>query len=238
VAVGRSLLQQTLPRIERARSRGTPVFEYVVTCAGHFLLDLDARPRPPVFAGDSWPVKVANAAHYNSAAVADFVEAIEAKDPDAIVVMYSDHLRPLAMVDDPYAMGGYRITAPRRPAFWERRATTALDRYATPLVVRRSRQTVPVGIVPHFALPEVILDLATDGAYCRATSCITAAPLVYRPIGRLDLFTTSVHFPETLCDTAGVPPDDRCTAARQLSTRLFASYLALFHDGVQPQAPE
>jgi len=228
-----ALFQQTLPRIERARAREGPIFDYVVTYSGHIPLDLNPRLRRAVFAGDSWAVKVANAAYYDSAAVADFIEAIEARDPDAVVVAYGDHLPPLGVWGEGFRDGGYRLGPPGTTAFWESGGTDRLDARATPLIVRRARQTVPLGIVPQFALPEVILDLLTDGAYCRATSCVHAAPVIYRPIGSRAVYTARDAFPQTVCDGASATDDGRCRAAIQLHQTLSAAYIALLHHGVR-----
>ena len=227
-----ALFQQTFPRIERARARG-PIFDYVVTYSGHLPFDLNPRLRRAVFAGDSWAVKVANAAHYNSAAAADFIEAIEARDPDAVVVAYGDHLPPLGAWDEGFRDGGYRLGPSGSSAFWESGGTDRLDERATPLIVRRARQTVPLGIVPQFALPEVILDLLTDGAYCRATPCVHAASVIYRPIGSRAVYTSRDAFPQTVCDGASATDDGRCRAATQLHQTLSAAYIALLHDGVR-----
>lgn len=226
-----AFFQQTLPRIERARARG-PIFDYVVTYSGHLPFALNPLLRRAMFAGDSWAVKVANAAYYDSAAAADFIEAIEARDPDAVVVAYGDHLPPLGAWGEGFRDGGYRL-GPSGMAFWESGGTDHLDARATPLIVRRARQTVPLGIVPQFVLPEVILDLLTDGAYCRATSCVQAAPVIYRPIGARAVYTSRDAFPQTVCDGASATDDGRCRAATQLHQTLSAAYIALLHAGVR-----
>ena len=61
-----------------------------------------------MFGGDAPVNRLASAVHHNSAAVADFVEAIEARDPRAVVIVCGDHLPLLSVRSGEYMALDYR----------------------------------------------------------------------------------------------------------------------------------
>jgi hypothetical protein len=209
------VFRQVLQFIGRELTRGTPIFNYIVTTSGHSPFHLNAVRRPPVLARDSWVGLVANAVYYNSAAVADFVTTLEERDPKAIIVLVGDHLPPLG---PGYQRWDYRPWHMTRawPRFWEVDGLSAIESRATVLVVRKEGRSVPLGILPHYSIPEVILDLLSDGAHCKRHECWSRAPILYRPLGLHPIFTTVPQFPETVCLEGQPRNDPGCdTAQRQ-----------------------
>ena len=59
--------------------------------------------------------------------------------------------------------------------------TTAPRLYETPLVVLDGDEMLPLGRVPQYLLPEILLDRLSRGAYCRQNRCAYTAPRVLRP---------------------------------------------------------
>jgi hypothetical protein len=176
-----STLTQTLTRLRAHRDSSRPMFDYIVTTAGHEPFERDAVRRPTVVFGDSWMFRMANAVHYSSRAAADFVEAIEAGDADAVVVVVGDHLPIFGTTNREFATSRYRLAVPGAPPIeW---SAGSLATRATPLVVRRARQSINVGITPHYALADTILDLISGGEYCASLPCITNKPSAGRPLG-------------------------------------------------------
>jgi hypothetical protein len=214
-----------------------PVLNYVLTWAGHYPFDLNPRRHPPVCAGDTVAVKVANAAHYASAAVADFVEWIESRDPEALILVLSDHLPTLGFAHSGYREADYRLDFRSRAAapFWDESGPGWLASRATTLVVRKARQPVSLGLIPHYLLPEAVLDLLTDGAYCRAAECYRALPIIDRPKGVQPVFTTPEMFPSSICDSPQDADLPLCRGGMQLHRRLATEYEALLRAGLMSE---
>ncbi len=231
-----TVFAQNLHDLERLAGNASPMLNYVVTFSGHRPFTMSPVRRPPVFPGDAPIVLAANAAYYNTRAVADFVAALEARDPEAVVLVLADHL-PLLTLD---ASGGraddYRfdLTAPPAHAAGERQW---LESRATILVARRAGRTVPLGLVPHYGLPEVMLDLISDGAYCASRHCLAAEPVRYRPDGHRDVFTTVDRFPAEVCRSGPAPANadgsDACAAAVRLRDDVRRAYRQLLWLGVR-----
>ncbi len=229
------VFRQVLQFIGPEMTRGTPIFNYIVTTSGHLDFRLNAVRRPPVLSRDSWVGRVANAVYYNSAAVADFVTTLEERDPKAIIVIVGDHL-PLLGLD--YQRWDYRLSHRTRawPGFWELDWLSAIESRATVLVVRKEGRSVPLGILPHYSIPEVILDLLMDGAYCKRHGCWSRAPLLYRPLGLHPVFTTAPEFPKTVCQEGQPGNDPRCDTAQRQHALMLQAYKMLMRSGVQVSA--
>jgi hypothetical protein len=87
---------------------------------------------------------------------------------------------------------------------------------------------VPVGLVAAYALPEIVLDLASDGAYCRGFACASRAPILYRPIDQRATFTSAAAFPLPAC--TGPHDVAACADAQALDRRLRLAYRQLIAD--------
>lgn len=219
----RSVFDQTLPRIEAQLRHGKPFFNYVVTWSGHVPFDLSPA-RPPLFGTGSPLARMANAVHCNTEYVADFVEAIEARDPHAVIAALSDHLPLLA---SPGGRDGYRLrwgSLPADPAWLETRRA--------PLVVRKDCPTDQVGLVPQFLLGEILIDLLTDGAYGQAAPCLHRSELIDRPNSEVPVFSTREVFPRPICDRGHDQGDARCSEAQRAHQELHAAYQRMMRAGV------
>jgi hypothetical protein len=226
---------QTLPWVLPALRTGQPVLNYVLTLVGHYPIDHNPRRHPPYGPGGTSAAKVADAAHYNSIAAADYVELLEAHDPEALVVVLADHLPSLGFADAGYREAEYRLRFGARdaPPFWAGEHPTWLESRATTLVVRQAGRSVSLGIIPHYLIPEALLDLLTEGAYCRATRCFRTLPIISRPHGTRPVFTTAEAFPLPVCMDGAVVDDPLCRAGAQMNRRLEAEYGALLRSGVR-----
>jgi len=229
-----ALYAQALEWIVPAMREGRPLLNYVLTFAGHYPFDMNPQRHPPVCPGDTLPAKVANAAHYNSMAAADYVEKIEAHDPEAVIVILADHLPFLGIDFKGYRQADYRLRFHGRDAapFWAEQDASWLESRATTLIVRRARQPVSLGVIPHYLIPEALLDILTDGAYCRATTCLRTEPTIYRPNGMRAVFTTTEALPPSVCATRADNEAPRCRSAMQMQRMLEAEYDSLLRLGV------
>jgi hypothetical protein len=227
------LLKWVLPVVKEGR----PLLNYILTWAGHYPFDLNPRRHPPICAADTIAGKVANAAHYASVAAADYVELIEAHDPEALILVLSDHLPTLGFGSSGYREADYRLgfRGGDAPPFWAATDPSWLESRATTLVVRKARQPVSLGPIPHYLLPEVVLDLLTDGAYCRATECFRALPIIDRPQGTRPVFTTPDDFPRSVCVSRTQNDEPLCRSGLELHRKLGAEYDALLRTGLRQE---
>lgn len=152
-----SLYRQVLGKIEPLLETGAPLFNYVLTFFGHLDYPLNEH-RPElvaVAAGDDWPRRYVNTVRYKSAELMDFLEVLRERDPDAVIVVFGDHLPFLGNNFGAYAQSG--LTGENRGAFT---AAMHVVSVATPLLVIDGRRgAVAVGDVPLYRLPSLIRDL-------------------------------------------------------------------------------
>jgi hypothetical protein len=230
-----ALYAQTLQWVLPPLQEGRPLLNYVETFVGHHPFELNPQRHPPVCGDGTLAGKVANVAHYSSIAVADYVELIESYDPGALIVVLADHLPPLGVAGSGYREAEYRLRFHGReaPPFWDAQSPSWLESRATMLVVRQARQPVSLGLIPHYLIPEALLDLLTDGAYCRATTCLASPQIINRPHGTRPVFTTPEIFPSSVCAVAAGSGDPLCRTGADLQRRLHAEYDALLRTGLQ-----
>ena len=155
-----SLFRQVLDRVGPELGGAQPVFNYVLTYFGHLDYPLNSA-RPAVIKTDSDNALVqayANTVHYKSRELMGFVKELRKRDPDAIIVMFGDHLPSLGWNHGGYAESG--LLAPNRSDFDDEMFRTMV---ATPLVViDGKRGPLRTGDLPIYALPALILDLLGD----------------------------------------------------------------------------
>lgn len=225
---------QMLERILPAIDAGKPLLTYVITWAGHHPFDLNPQRRPPVCPEDMLAGKVSNCSHYNSTAAADYIEQIESHDPEALIVVLADHLPPLGFAHSGYREADYRLRFRGReaPSFWATEEPSWLESRATTLIVRKARRPVSLGVIPHYLIPEAILDLLTEGAYCRATTCFRTLPIINRPHGVRPVFTTPDAFPLPVCASEADAGNALCRDGAHMQHQLEVEYDALLRAGV------
>ncbi|MFT3760842.1 LTA synthase family protein [Thauera sp.] len=155
-----SLYRQVLERIGPELEAGRPLFNYVLTYFGHLDYPLN-EARPPVITASSENELVAayaNTVYYKSRELMDFLRELRSRDPDAIIVMFGDHLPSLGWNYGGYTESG--LLAPDRGEFDDEMFQTMVS---TPLIVIDGRSgPVRTGDLPLYALPSLILDLLGD----------------------------------------------------------------------------
>lgn len=155
-----SLYRQVLERIGPDLENGQPLFNYVLTYFGHLDYPLN-EARPPVIEARSENELVAayaNTVYYKSRELMAFLRELRERDPEAIIVLFGDHLPSLGWNHGGYAESG--LLAANRSEFDDAMFRTLV---ATPLVVIDGRRgPVRTGDLPIYALPALILDLLGD----------------------------------------------------------------------------
>jgi len=140
-----------------ATDDGRPVFDYTVTFYGHWGYDA-SKFRPKVIGTKSHVDEVdayINTIHYKSQEMMDALAHIQASDPDAIVILFGDHLPILGRQFAGYVESGFLA-----PTFGQFTADMYARSTATPLVVIDGQKgPVQLGNVPMYRLGRVLLDL-------------------------------------------------------------------------------
>lgn len=160
-----STYRQVLARLNR-NGDPRPVFNYVVSLSSHYPYERAAHrpdritvtPRAQLLEG------YANAIAYSTEAFMDYVEAVQARDPDALVVGFGDHAPVLGHAPDPFELSGI-VMPTRRDAIG---ASPLVDSPAisrVPLLVFDGRKgVVPVGEMPLFAVTDLVLSRLGEDA--------------------------------------------------------------------------
>ena len=155
-----SLYRQELERVGPRLDGAQPVFNYVLTYFGHLDYPLNAeRPaRIHTTTDNALVAAYANTVYYKSRELMAFLGELRARDPDAIIVLFGDHLPSLGWNHGGYAESG--LLAPNREQFDDPMFRTLVS---TPLVVIDGRRgPLRTGDLPIYALPALILDLLGD----------------------------------------------------------------------------
>jgi phosphoglycerol transferase MdoB-like AlkP superfamily enzyme len=166
-----TLLDQNLDFIQRHfdASPDQPLLNYVLTIYGHYPYRIDKTLRPDVvtanepFGSDEELMIVLNQHYYRSKAIAGYLERLVAMDPDALIVMVSDHLPPLKGGRDTYARLGYLA------------GEEGADKRTLLAVLDRGRP-VPVGTLHQYDIPDLIYRLLSNGKYCDSGLCAELSP--------------------------------------------------------------
>jgi hypothetical protein len=208
-----SVLQQSLAWTRKRLTSGRPSLTYTVTIAGHFPFDMNHKRRPPVIASDIGVFsKVLNHSYYVSRAIADYAEELHRIDPGALLVMFSDHVPPIPA--DEYKRADYLGT---------RDGGNDLQLHLVPLFVFDRGQPVPVPPLPHYLIPEMIIDRLTGGSYCAGHPCLSQKPYLLRPP-----YVADRSKPEhPVCTTDGRQQNDLCSQAASLDRKLTNSFYSL-----------
>jgi len=150
-----SLFNQNL-RLVGGKKAG--LFNYVVTISNHYPYGLDGKNRPAVI--QVTPNKkslrdYSNSIYYTTKETFEFIKKLRQSDPDALIVVFGDHLPAL---DD-----GRRVFSDSGlfpGSFSEYRAENYVNFSATPLLIINGRAgIVGVGKIPLFDVPGKILEL-------------------------------------------------------------------------------
>jgi hypothetical protein len=140
-----------------------PLFNYVLTIYGHtpHLLDPQRRPMQITLQSDyadDHLDRAVNQFYYRTEAIARYVEALLALDPQSLILLVSDHVPPLRNGPNTYAALAYLDN---------REGSLHLNRLAI-LEAGEARLYPPMH---HYDLPALVLDFVSDGAHCRRSAC-------------------------------------------------------------------
>lgn len=175
-----SLYRQVLEKIATPLEAGQPVLDYIVTYFGHWNYPLSAS-RPGLITSPSRVEEVstyANAVYYKSRELMEFLDALQKRDPDGIIVVFGDHLPYLGENFSGYVDSG--VLASKRSDF-----TAEMFRFyaSTPMIIIDGpRGPVRTGDLPIYEVPALLLGLLgydepTIMDYTRAPEGMRVRPL-------------------------------------------------------------
>jgi hypothetical protein len=152
-----SLYRQVLEKISGPGDNGQPLLNYIVTYFGHWNYPLnDARPEKVTATSTVEEVSTyANTMYYKSLELMSFLEKLQAQDPEAIIVLFGDHLPFMGENFAGYVDSG--VLAAKRSEF-----SDAMFRLyvSTPLVIiNGTHGPVKTGDIAIYEIPAIILDL-------------------------------------------------------------------------------
>jgi hypothetical protein len=137
---------------------GHPRLVYTVTTSGHYPFILDLRKRPVVIKEKPKSEAVsqyANAVYYNSQELSDYLVKLRSADPDAIIVIFGDHLPALSSRRKGFGDSGL---FPKNPD--DLTPETMRTRQSTPLIViDGKRGPLKLGRLSLFEVPRLVLSL-------------------------------------------------------------------------------
>ena len=152
-----SLYRQVMAKVDPLVKGGTPVFNYILTYFGHVDYPLNAE-RPKVITTTDKNALLnnyVNLMHYKSRELMDFLGKLRQDDPDGLIILFGDHLPFLG--PGFYGFLRSKLLTDNRATMTDPMVYTLT---ATPLVVIDGRRgPVPLGDVPMYRLPALILDL-------------------------------------------------------------------------------
>ena len=152
-----SLYRQTMDKIGSRADRDRPVFNFLLTYFGHVDYPLNAARPGMITTTDKNALLNAyvNLMYYKSRELMDFLEILRRDDPDGLIVLFGDHLPFLGPGFYGYLRS--KLLTDNRAMMTDRMVYTLT---ATPLVVIDGRRgPLPLGDVPMYRLPAMILDL-------------------------------------------------------------------------------
>ncbi|HEY3645673.1 MAG TPA: LTA synthase family protein, partial [Gammaproteobacteria bacterium] len=151
------LFEQVDSLLQKDAKQG-PRLVFISTDSGHYPFDLDHAKRPAMISSDYPDPSVAayaNAVYYDTAELTDYVARIRARDPDALIVAFGDHLPVLADGFGAYAKSG--LFSGHEEDF---DALMLESHQATPLLIVDGRRgPVKPGHLSLFELPRFLLGL-------------------------------------------------------------------------------
>ena len=152
-----SLYRQTMDKIGSRADRGRPVFNFLLTYFGHVDYPLNAARPKVITTTDNNALLNAyvNLMYYKSRELMDFLEILRRDDPDSLIFLFGDHLPFLGPGFYGYLRS--RLLTDNRATMTDSMVYTLT---ATPLVVIDGRRgPLPLGDVPMYRLPAMILEL-------------------------------------------------------------------------------
>ncbi len=159
------LLSQNLAFVrDRICRRGGPLFNYVLGIYGHNPHTVDERARPRMInvygpaAADHKLARYANQYYYRTAAVAAYLKGLMALDPDALIIVVSDHLPPLSDGPASYAQLNY-LHGIEGAVYYNR------------LYIMENAGARQYSHMADYDIPDVVVNYLTGGEHCRLNHC-------------------------------------------------------------------
>ena len=152
-----SLYRQVLEKIPEPADASQPLLNYIVTYFGHWNYPLN-EARPNVISATSTVEEVstyANTIYYKSQELMSFLEQLQERDPEGIIVLFGDHLPFMGENFSGYVDSA--VLAPRRSDF-----TAEMFRFyvGTPLIIIDGRRgPLKTGDIPIYEIPGLLLEL-------------------------------------------------------------------------------
>lgn len=191
----RSLHRQVREKLQ-ATDDGRPLFDYIVTIDGHWMYDAGDQ-RPPVLTSTSKIKEVgdyANMLHYKTRQMMDAIEQIRRDDPDAVIVVFGDHLPMLGR-----KFAGYVESGMLPDNFGAFTAAQYDFSAATPLLVIDGRNgPLDLGRIPMYRLPGVILRLLGEERPTMFDLVQVPGTVIPRPLPDV-MMTYQGSAPQLLC---------------------------------------
>jgi phosphoglycerol transferase MdoB-like AlkP superfamily enzyme len=161
------LFEQVIANVRSLNQQNKPVLSYVLGMYGHYPYnsDFDDGRSYDVRANGDLEVELIIRQHYRrTKALTDYIETIEKMDSRALIIAFGDHLPPLPPSPSRYAKHGYRPVHAGIPL------------RETPLLVRKDGKTLQVGVKRPCELHSLVLDVLSEGAYCKQFRCACGQP--------------------------------------------------------------
>lgn len=175
------LFEQIDALLAKEGARGAR-FLYISTDSGHFPFELDPQRRPALLSSDSKDALLtayANTVYYDSAELADYIARIRARDPDALILVFGDHLPVLGDGLQAYMLSGFmtRHEQDVTPQMVDSSQSTPL------LLIDGRRGPVKLRHMALFELPRVLLALLGVRQPVLADAFAAPPGLHLRPVG-------------------------------------------------------
>lgn len=160
-----------------------PTFNYILGVFGHFPHHIDESIRPPVVemqssVKDGMLARYANQYYYRTQELATYLNRLQERDPDSLIIAISDHLPPLSRGSESYHKLGY---------LENREDSIHFNRV---IILDRGEQKIYPNM-HHFDVPDIILDALTAGAHCQSNTCNHLSE--DRPVKREDFRPRYTH---------------------------------------------
>jgi hypothetical protein len=216
----RSLYRQVMEKIAR-QPADSAVFNYVLTFFGHLDYPLNAQrpPRVTVKDGSTMLTAYANTIHYKSRELMDFLQTLRQTDPDALIVLFGDHLPFLGPNFAGFTEAGY--LADSRAKF---DASMVQRLVSTPLIIidgQRGPQVVHD--LPMYLFPAMIMSLLANDQPAWVRLLERPHKPIIRPLPGMHLLLDGDA--RTLCRQSETPKPE-CTA----SSQWLGAAITLTHD--------
>lgn len=202
-----SLYRQVWEKLED-QPGNSPKIVYIVTFFGHLDYPLsESRPEVIDVSSDNRMLRgYVNTVYYKSRELMDFVETIQAEDPDGIIVFFGDHLPFLGSNHEGFVQENLFT---RNKAEFD--ANMFQSYVTTPLVIIDGRHgPVDTGSLPMYQLPARLLSLLGDTHHGFLQVAQSEKLQHIRPLAGLSLYTPQNEQP-VLCKQHTENPDARCT---------------------------